>query len=168
VACEDLLKVYSKILGIRLITIRPFSLYGKYENPQRIGPLVLDSLARGLPLELTAGEQIRDYMDVCDLADAIYSLIINEKKLKDGDVFNICSGSQISLKNFILIIADAFNLDKTLLLFGRKQYRQNESLFFAGNNAKLLGVIGEKDYKISTNKVFAAYKEYLKNNNANQ
>lgn len=162
VACEDVLKVYSKILGIRMITIRPFSLYGRYENPQRIGPLVMSSLSKGIPLELTSGGQIRDYMDVSDLADAIYSLIINESKLKDQDTFNICSGSQITLKDFILMIADVFGLDKSLLLFGAKAYRQNESLFFAGDNSKLLSVVGEKNYKISKQKIFNAYKQCIK------
>jgi dTDP-6-deoxy-L-talose 4-dehydrogenase (NAD+) len=157
VGCENILKVYSKLLNVKMVTIRPFSIFGKYESAQRIGPLIVSSCKQNISIELTSGQQVRDYMDVRDVADAIYGLIINSNKLEKNEAINICSGNSISLKQFVLMIADAFGFDIHLLKFGSKPYRQNESMFFVGDNAKLLSKIGNKDYKITKEKIIEGY-----------
>lgn len=163
VACEDLLKVYSKTLGIKMITIRPFSVFGKYENINRIGPLVINSGKNNTILELTHGEQIRDYMDVRDLCDAIYKIVLNWQNTKNGEAINICTGNPISLKEFILKIIQVFNFNESLYSFGAKQYRQNESMYFAGNNSRLFEIIGKQNYMVSNEKIYDSYKDIFEN-----
>ncbi len=162
VACEDVLKVYSRLLGIKMITIRPFSIYGKYENPQRIMPLVFHSGLTHTALSLTKGEQIRDYLNVQDVADSIHSLIVNEQGLQDQEAINICSGHPISLKDFITEIIKACGFDYSLFHFGEKEYRKNESMFFARNNSRLLSHIGERDFRIKSDTIIKIYDEHCK------
>ena len=162
VACEDILKVYSNLLGIKMITIRPFSIYGKYENPQRIMPLVFHSGLTDTPLFLTKGEQIRDYLNVQDVAESIHSLVVDEKGLQNHEIINICSGQPISLKDFITEIIKACSFDYSLFHFGAKEYRKNESMFFAGNNARLLSYIGERDLRLKSDTIVHIFDEYCK------
>ena len=157
VACEDLLKVYSHLLGVKMITIRPFSIFGRYENQSRIGPLVINSGNLNQKLELTGGDQVRDYMDVRDVSDAIVRLLENREKTIDGEAINICSGIPLTLKQFILKIVDAFGFDHKLYQFGVKPYRSNESMFFAGNNKRLFEIIGTQDYSVTDNKIRESY-----------
>ena len=162
VACEDVLKVYSNLLGIKMITIRPFSIYGRYENSQRIMPLVFHSGLTHTPLLLTKGEQIRDYLNVQDVAKSIHSLVVNEQKLQNHESINICSGYPISLKEFITEIIKACGFDYSLFHFGAKEYRKNESMFFAGNNARLLSYIGERDLRLKSDTIVHIFDEYCK------
>ena len=159
VACETVLKVYSRLLGIKFITVRPFSVFGKYEVQSRLGPLLIKSGEEGKSIELTGCEQVRYYIDVRDLADALIRLIINNQNTVDGEAINLCSGNAISLRKFVLLVFEAFGYDKNLLLFGKKEYRKNESMYFAGSNFRLMQIIGDQDYSISLNKIRDSFGE---------
>ena len=162
VACEDVLKIFSNLLRIKMITIRPFSIYGRYENSQRIMPLVFHSGLTHTPLSLTKGEQIRDYLNVQDVADSIHSLVANEKELQNHESINICSGYPISLKDFITEIIKVCGFDYSLFHFGEKEYRKNESMFFAGTNNRLLSYIGGRDFRLKSDTISHIFDEYCK------
>ena len=163
VACEDILKVYAKIIGMKFITIRPFSIFGRYESSKRIAPLVFKAGLTNTPIELTGGEQIRDYMYAGDVSDAIYNLILVNNKLIFGDEINICSGQEISLKNFILLISKVCSFDFKLFKFGALTYRKNESMFFCGDNTKLFHYIGRHNYGLKSKDIISSF-NYFKDN----
>ena len=145
-----------------MITIRPFSIYGKYENSQRIMPLVFHSGLTHTPLSLTKVEQIRDYMNVQDVVESIHSLVVNEKELQNHESINICSGYPISLKDFITEIIKVCSFDYVLFRFGERKYRKNESIIFAGTNARLLSHIGERDFRLKSDTISHIFDEYCK------
>lgn len=151
VACETFLGTYSKILNQKMITIRPFGVYGKYENQKRIMPLIFTAGICKKPIDLTGGEQIRDYMDVRDVADCIYRLLLNQENVSNGSSINICSGKPISLKCFIESIIEVCSFDPSLYRFGKVKYRENESMFFCGSNEKLIKIIGPINYSLKEN-----------------
>lgn len=147
VACEILLKSFAKELGIKFITLRPFSVYGKYEPSYRLYPLILNTKITGKPLKLTKGEQIRDYLNVTDLADIMYKIMINNNKIDFNiDAINLCSGKGISVHDFVVQTAIEHNIDLSLFEFGKKEYRPNESMYFVGDNTKLKSIIGSQNY----------------------
>ena len=157
VSCENFLNVWSRVNNLKVITIRPFSLFGKYEPDSRIFPLILMSGINKQELGLTFGEQIRDYMDVSDLANVIYLLIKNHRKTRYNEAVNVCSGIPISLRSFIEKIVNYCDFDLNLFKFGEKAYRDNESMYFAGDNSRLLEIIGYYDFSITKEKVTSAY-----------
>ena len=164
VASESFLNVYSKMLKLKTITIRPFAVYGKYEPNHRIMPLVFWSGINHQDLALTGGNQIRDYMYASHVADAIIKILFNHQKTIDHECINISSGFAVSLKDFVLRIANVCNFDKKLFRFGQKPYRDNESMYFVGDNKRLFEIIGPCDYKLSDETIvesFIFFKEHI-------
>ena len=160
VACEDFLRVYSKLICLKTVTIRPFSIFGKYEPNNRLVPLLFDSGMSHSNLDLTNGEQIRDYMDVLDVVDSIHSLIESNTRITDNESINICTGNPMSLRDFIKRIVYVCNFDPGIFRFGLKEYRENESMCFIGSNKRLLEIIGPKDYLVTDEKILRFYRWY--------
>ena len=163
VACENFINVYGKVLGIKVVTLRPFSLFGKYEKDTRLLPLIFKSGFMNNSLSLTGGEQIRDYMSVNDLVMCVGKLIDNAHKINHGEAINICSAQAISIKDFIYRVINVCKFDSNLFLFGRLKYRNNESMYFVGDNKKLFTIIGYQDLSLKDEDIQNAF-EYFKNN----
>lgn len=79
---------------------RIFSLYGPGEQPQRLVAGVINSLLRDQPARCSHGEQIRDFLYVKDVADALVALL---ESSVTGPV-NIASGQPIKLSQVLATI----------------------------------------------------------------
>ena len=53
-----------------IVTMRPFSVYGPYEQKDRFIPTILRSLINKKPIKLTPGKQRRDFIFIDDLVEA--------------------------------------------------------------------------------------------------
>lgn len=92
---------------------RLFYLYGDGEDARRLVPYVRSCLANGLPAELTSGQQIRDYMNVRDAANALVDVLLSDRT---GAV-NVCSGVGTTVRSMVEGIADEYGR-RDLLHFG--------------------------------------------------
>lgn len=135
----NLVTVYAKTQNVRMITVRPFGVFGEGEGPTRLAPSIIISCINGEKVKTTPGEQIRDFVNVKDLVKAIICLC--ESEYKPYEIYNICSDNPVSVKDFILEIVDVCGLDVSLVEFGSIPYRKNEAMVFAGDNKKLQSVI---------------------------
>jgi nucleoside-diphosphate-sugar epimerase len=70
-------------------------LYGPWEDERRVVPTVIRSLLRGEPIDVTEGEQSRDYLHVADVAEAL--CLIAESDLTDR--VDICTGAPVRLRD---------------------------------------------------------------------
>lgn len=131
---------YAKQKEVPLITVRPFGVFGIGEGDNRLAPSVIRNGLKGLSLEMTAGEQIRDFVNVKDVAKSIILLSQSNKK-KIYDIYNICSSNPVQVKDFINEIIEVCSFDKNLFKLGALPYRKNEAMIFAGSNKKLLETI---------------------------
>lgn len=138
VSAETILKVMAEKENIKFLIARPFSVYGKYEPAHRLLPLVYDSGKNKKDLNMTAGMQKRDYLYVKDVANAFYEITINANNFSNGEAINICSGEECYIKDFIETIVDVNGFDRNLYHLGAIDYRKNESMYFVGDNTKLL------------------------------
>jgi nucleoside-diphosphate-sugar epimerase len=68
---------------------RLFFSYGPHEQPQRLVPMIIRALLAGAPAELSAGTQIRDFMDVRDIGRILALLLASDL---EGPI-NIASGT---------------------------------------------------------------------------
>ena len=94
-ATTHLCKVFAQIYNKPIITLRPFSVYGPFEEPSRFFPTIIKSLIKKQPINITPGYQRRDFIYVDDVVSAyVKSLKIN--LTKNGDVFNIGTGKEYS------------------------------------------------------------------------
>ncbi len=99
--------------SVEFIWCRLFYLYGEGEDKRRLVPYIHAKLALGEPVELTSGNQIRDFMDVSEAGRLIADIAI---KGEQGPI-NICSGIPITVKQIAEQIADQYGR-RDLLKFG--------------------------------------------------
>jgi nucleoside-diphosphate-sugar epimerase len=121
--------------AVELAWARIFNVYGGAEHPTRIVPSVIRSLLAGQPIELTAGDQLRDVLHVADVAAAIARLA---EPGVEG-VFNVCSGVPLALRDFLLSVADVVG-PRELLRFGARKAPPNEPSFYVGDPGKLRAI----------------------------
>lgn len=82
-----------------VITIRPFSVYGPYEEPTRLVPTLLGKLLQGTLPPLASPDIARDYIYVDDFVDACFVAALHPEL--GGQVFNAGSGRQTTLKEIV-------------------------------------------------------------------
>jgi len=117
--------------GVEFAWCRLFYLYGEGEDERRLVPYVRNQLAAGEVVELTSGNQIRDYLDVKDAGNMLIQTALGDAQ---GAV-NICSGIPITVRQLVENIADEYGR-RDLLKFGVRQ----ENLV---DPACVVGVISE-------------------------
>ena len=84
--------------------VRLFYLYGESENPTRLVSYVRSQISQGKVVELTSGEQLRDYMDVVEAGKQIAKISLSNQL---GPI-NVCSGIPITIRQLVEKIADEY------------------------------------------------------------
>jgi dTDP-6-deoxy-L-talose 4-dehydrogenase (NAD+) len=111
---------------------RLFHMHGPGEHTSRLIPAVAAALRTGQPFALSPGEQVRDHLDVRDVAAALLHLA--ERDIS-GPI-NVCSGTPVTLRTVLETVGR--ELDKVdLLQFGARAYSATEIMFLVGNPARL-------------------------------
>src|SRR5262245_6608668 len=118
--------------GAQLAWARVFHLYGPGEDPSRLVPTVAASLARGEPIDVTAGEQVRDYMHVADVAAGIARLARPDA----SGVYNVCSGTARPLRELLLAVGHLKGR-ADLIRFGARPYAPDEVMYLAGRSDRI-------------------------------
>ena len=130
--------------NIRFAWVRLFYLYGKTEDKRRIVPAVINALLRNEAFLATAGEQVRDYLHVEDVASALWFIAQNQLT----GVFNISSGEPITIRNLMELIGNILN-KRELIQFGAIPYQDWEPMYICGDNHKLRSLGWQPNIQIS-------------------
>ncbi len=147
VAQENLSKVYCTGFGLDIVMTRSFNHIG----PGQRDIFVISSFAKQLVehkkknnnnIELITGniQIIRDFLDVRDVVAAYYKLLESGKR---GEVYNVCSGIGISLKEIIDIMCKNMDLKVITKTGCQIKYVRND-------NMDNCGVLNTKSEKIFT------------------
>ncbi len=119
-------------LGIGMAWARLFYLYGPFEDGRRLVPAMVSALSAGREFPATAGEQIRDYLHVDDVASALCEL--SHRRL--GGVFNVCSGQPVSIAGLMQTLGEILGRPE-LIRLGSVPYRKWEPMFVCGDSTRL-------------------------------
>ena len=111
---------------------RLFYMFGAREDRTRLVPAVITACLRREPLAVTRGEQVRDFLYVDDLADALVEL----SDCGANGTFNVCSGVPVTLADVFSAVETITGSAGTLLLGGR-EYGPADPMFVCGSNQKL-------------------------------
>jgi nucleoside-diphosphate-sugar epimerase len=111
---------------------RIFYPYGPGEDPRRAVPALIRTLLEGKTFDATAGEQVRDYIHVDDIASAFVQLL----ESKAHGIFNISSAAPLPMRKIFQAVADAMGKPQAIR-FGAVPYRGWEPPRISGDNAKL-------------------------------
>lgn len=118
-------------LRIPFLTLRLFGVYGPGEANYRLVPYLINHLQKKQRVDLTPGQQVRDFIYVEDVIDAL--LIAADSKLESGS-YNVCSGVPIKVRDVVLQVAAALGCSSSLLDFGARPYRPDEVMWLVGDN----------------------------------
>jgi nucleoside-diphosphate-sugar epimerase len=112
---------------------RLFNLTGPGENSRRLLPTAARALQAGEKMALSPGLQVRDYLDVRDVASALVHL----SSTRSEGSYNVCSGEGVTLRVLLQLLAEACGSDRKLLDFGARGYTSHDSMLTVGDPAQL-------------------------------
>ncbi|OGH88660.1 MAG: hypothetical protein A3J93_01020 [Candidatus Magasanikbacteria bacterium RIFOXYC2_FULL_42_28] len=144
VSQEFISKVYADGFKLNIIMTRSFNHLG----PGQKEIFVISSFAKQL-CQIKLNQQakiievgdisiVRDFIDVRDVVDAYYKLLTRGKV---GDIYNVCSGQGIAIKDIIKIMCEIFDI-KVEIKIKNELIRPADNKVIIGSNAKLRKEIG--------------------------
>ena len=117
-------------------TLRLYSVYGPYEDRDRLIPkVILHGLQGRLP-PLADPEIARDFVYVRDVEEA-YLLLASQPEGRPGAVYNLGTGLQTSLREVVALARQAFNLSIEPQ-WGTMQKRSWDTNIWKANNAAIV------------------------------
>ena len=129
---------YSSNRRIRFVNIRLEHLYGPGDNPSKFTTWLVEQCVRNVTsIELTPGEQLRDFIYIDDVTSAYTCLLQHVEELSKGFVeLGLGTGKPIRLRDFVELV-NRLSHSHTKLLFGALPYRDHEIMSSSANTHQL-------------------------------
>lgn len=121
------LKIYSQKQKITAVNVRLEHPYGPKDNQDKFIPYIIKSCQTNEPeLNLTLGEQKRDFIYIDDVVSAFCLLVKQDiSKFEWYRDFQLGRGQSVTIRHLVELIHKKTN-SETLLNFGAIGYRENE------------------------------------------
>lgn len=146
------------------IIFRPYLIYGPGQDINRLIPFVIKNCLEDKSFPCSNGQQYRDFIYIDDAINLIFKSLRNKKV--SGEVFNLCSGKPIKVKDIIRYIKK--KIKKGNPKFGLIPLRRDEVMKFYGNPQKVKNFFNWKpkmNIKKGINKTILFYENYFKKTN---
>lgn len=139
------LEFYSAFIPCINIKLEHF--YGPLDNRSKFcTKIILDLINKVESLELTPGMQKRDFIFIEDVIDAFERLIAYSLKVDKGlHHFQLGSGKNITIRNFVSLIKSLTKNTNTILNFGAHDYRTHEIMEYP-SDLSALSALGWKPF----------------------
>ncbi len=131
--------LYADLFSLPVTILRPFILYGPGQAATMMIPQLITSALRGDNFAMTLGEQTRDFVYIEDAVDCILRAAADSGA--NGQIFNICSGIERSIRSVAEHIMRIMRPEMELMP-GELPYRQNEVWRIVGSNEKVQRLLG--------------------------
>lgn len=131
-AMFEVLRQAAKGWGISYAHLRFFYQYGRYEGPNRLVSDVMWSLVRSEEAKVTTGEQIRDFLDIEDVASAIAIAAASDAE----GAINIGSGIPVKVRDVVSAAARAYGKEH-LVRYGARPSRPDDPAFIVADVTRL-------------------------------
>jgi nucleoside-diphosphate-sugar epimerase len=101
-AARRLVQSYAAASDLSFAWARLFFVYGPGERSARLIPSVIQSLLQGREAKTTEGKQLRDFMHVRDVAEALVAILLSDVR---GAV-NVASGTPVPVRDVVRMIGE--------------------------------------------------------------
>jgi dTDP-glucose 4,6-dehydratase len=153
--CDQLVQDYSQSSKIKYTILRPSNVYGPYQYPEKLIPLVIYRLKAGLDIPVYGnGMSQRSFLYVKDLA----KIVIKVLKLDIYGIYNVSGPKSISVLETIKTIVELMNIE-SYSIKNIKDRPIHDSIYLINDN-KLelaLGKIKKTDFKIGIQETIEFY-----------
>ncbi len=133
VFAENFINTFSKTYDKGFTILRLFNFFGRNMSPKFFIPQMINTLRKHEKFEMTEGEQKRDFLY---LDDVISAMIFAARQPATNEIYNVCSGEAVSLKELVLEIKEKLN-SQSEIIFGALPYRENEVWNMVGDPTKI-------------------------------
>jgi len=141
---EYMSKLYIDRFGLDIVMTRSFNHIGPRQSTRFVVPSFVEQL-----VNIASGKSenkmmvgnidvIRDFTDVRDVVDAYWRII---KKSPKREVYNVCSGNGVKLRDVIDVVANNLGI-KPNICIEPERVRANEIASVVGDNTKLRQELG--------------------------
>ena len=127
--------------GIPFVALRLFNVYGPGEGSHRLIPQLIQHLSLNDPIDLTPGDQVRDFVFIKDVVEAFLSICLIPDPTK-GNVYNICTGIPLRVRQVAEEVVRQMRRPKSLLRFGGLPARTDEPEWIVGDGSKFRELTG--------------------------
>ena len=135
---EEIGFIFNKYYNVKLIGLRFFTVFGEWGRPDMMMFKFIDSYYKNKLFNLNNyGNHSRDFTYIGDVVNILYLLLKKHKKLKNFDLFNICSNKPVNLKAVILFMKK----NKINPRIKKVSLQKADILKTHGDNSKLLRFI---------------------------
>jgi nucleoside-diphosphate-sugar epimerase len=139
-----LCQVFSNEYHKPIVTLRPFSIYGPYENETRFVPTIIKSVIENKPIKLTSGNQRRDFIYVKDVVD-IYIKALSCRKNLSGHILNMGTGVEYTNDEVVKMLFEVAN-NKVKVKKGAFPKRLWDTSHWVANISKTTRILGWKSH----------------------
>lgn len=123
--------------AFRLVNLRLEHVYGPGDDEAKFVPQLLARLGRGESIDLTPGEQRRDFIYVEDVAAAFTCIVRRLPEIGEGfSEFEVGTGHRTTLRTFVEMARAALG-SASVLNFGAQPYRPGEIMDSAADTTRL-------------------------------
>lgn len=133
----------SKAIGVPILTMRPFIIYGPGQLHDTLIPFLIKGVLQKKVVELTEGLQYRDFLYVDDLVSCYLAAIENAETMNKPEIFNIGSGQKTMVRDVIETIADILDGHQYLKI-GARPMRAGEAPSMIADIKKAEKLLGWK------------------------
>lgn len=118
ISFENILKYYSNEYALPATTLKLFTPYGPKDDDNKLIPYLILNILKKNKITIKTASKAIDVVYVDDIVDAYIKTIRSIKfgKIKDYEVFNICSGKPITIKNIYSEIESIIGYNESELL----------------------------------------------------
>lgn len=160
-AATQLCKVFANINDKPIISLRLFSVYGPYEEPTRLIPIIIKLLILKRPIKLTAGNQRRDFVYVDDVTNAFIKALELGNKAK-GKILNVGTGIEHSNYDVVGQLFQVTN-KKTRVVKGAYPKRYWDTLHWKADISNTKKILNWNPEHSLTKGLHATYSWFEKN-----
>ena len=116
--------------------LRPFGMFGKYEDESKFFPMLINAQKSGQVIRLSSGTQQRDYFFIDDLTNFVESIVTLYSTGLLPPVMNLGSNQPKSLRSYAEVLSTTFRqFNPSLWQWGARDFRGNESELFYNDSS---------------------------------
>ena len=134
----DWLSMYSD--KVKIANIRLDHFYGPNDNPIKFIAWLIQEMKNNVEqIDLTDGNQTRDFIYIDDVVSAYSTVIANRANISLGqvNVFEVGTNTKTSIRQLVSLIYEKIKPTKTTLNFGGVPHRKNEMFNYDVNTTTL-------------------------------
>jgi nucleoside-diphosphate-sugar epimerase len=114
-------------------------MYGPMEPPGRLVPSVVRHALAGRAIDLTPGDQLRDFVFVDDAVEAFVAAATTDAAV--GGTFNVCTGTPVTVRDVVHRVLQCTG-SRSEARFGALSYRPTELAVLSGDPTRAAQVLG--------------------------